>query len=57
VHDINKAIDILSAVIYYKTKLGTDFTFHREGRIVANSHAKNPVSEELNEKMRKQLFR
>lgn len=57
VHDINSAIDILSAVICYKTNLGTDGKFHREGKIVANSHAKNPLSEELNGKMRKQLFR
>jgi hypothetical protein len=56
VHDINSATDILSAVIYYKTNLGTDCKLHREGKIVTNSHAKNPLSEELLGKIKKQFF-
>jgi hypothetical protein len=57
VHDINASINILSAVICYKTKLGTDGNFHREGKIVTNSHAKNPLSEESKEKIRISFLR
>jgi len=56
VHDIESKTDVLSAVICYKTNLGTDGTFHREGRIITNSYAKNPLSKELLEKIEKRFL-
>ena len=46
VHDIKEATDILSAVICYKANLGNDSKFHREGKIIPNRYAKNPLSKE-----------
>lgn len=53
VHDIESETDILSAVICYKTTLGIDGEFHRGGKIITNSHAKNPLSKELLEEIEK----
>lgn len=53
VHDIEKATDILSAVICYKANLGTDGKFHREGKIIPNRYAKNPLSKETLDQIEK----
>jgi len=57
VHDIRKAADILSAVICYKAYLGNDFKFHREGKIISNPYAKNPVSKEILSKIEKSFLK
>lgn len=56
VNDINTSIDILSAVICYKTELGNDGKFHRQGKIVVNSQAKNPLSADVITKIENNFF-
>lgn len=56
VHDIESGTDILSAVFCYKTSLGADGKLHREGKIITNSHAKNPLSKESLEKIEKRFL-
>ena len=45
-HDIEKSINVLSAVICYKAKLGNDGQFHREGKIIVITRAINPLNED-----------
>lgn len=57
VHDIRKATDILSAIVCYKVNLGNDFKFHREGKIIPNPYAKNPISKATLTKIEKSLLK
>jgi hypothetical protein len=55
-HDLERGTDVLSAVICYKTSLGKDLKFHKQGKIIPNVHARNPLSRDVIEKVDNSLF-
>jgi len=55
-HALTEETDILSAVLCYKRCMGKDNAFHFEGRIILNQYAKNPLSQELIERIEKTMF-
>lgn len=56
-HLLEEKTDILSAVIPYKVFLGKDRKFHREGSVMLNPHAKNPLNLDTVRKIEKIFFR
>jgi hypothetical protein len=56
-HDLTGEMDVISAVICYKTAFGSDGKLHFQGRIIPNKYAKNPLSPLLTEIIKKNLFR
>ena len=59
-HELGKAgsenLDIISAVICYKTPLGDDGKFHMQGQIFLNPHAQNPLTDAQVSKIEEALF-
>lgn len=55
-HSLEKGTDVFSVVICYKTVLGKDSKFHKEGRIMPNPYAKNPLSQGVIDKINGSLF-
>lgn len=56
-HGLERGTNVLSAVICYKTVLGKDSRIHREGRIIPNAYAKNPLTQDAAEKIKNSIFR
>lgn len=55
-HALDEETNVLSAVLCYRRRFGKDHKFHFEGRIIPNKYAKNPLSQELIEKIKEALF-
>jgi hypothetical protein len=53
----SEKLDIISAVICYKTPLGDDGKFHMQGQIFLNPHAQNPLTDVQVSKIEEALFR
>ncbi|MCJ7422835.1 hypothetical protein MUP01_01005 [Candidatus Bathyarchaeota archaeon] len=56
-HLLEEKTDILSAIIPYKAFLGKDGKFHREGRVMLNPYAKNPLGLDSIKKVEKAFFK
>jgi hypothetical protein len=56
-HILEKGTNVLSAVVCYRRYFGEDAAFHRDGRIIANKDAKNPLSKEAVGKIERAMFR
>ena len=55
--DIQSASEILSAIVCYKSNLGADGKFHREGKIIQNNHGKNKLSDDLIGRIQRAFFK
>ena len=49
-------LDIISAVICYKTPMGSDGRLHMQGQILLNPHARNPLTDDQTSKIEEALF-
>lgn len=49
-------LDIISAVICYKTPMGNDGRLHMQGQILINPHARNPLTEKQTSKIEEAMF-
>jgi hypothetical protein len=52
----SEKLDIISAVVCYKTPLGDDGKFHMQGQIFLNRHAQNPLTDAQVSKIEEALF-
>jgi hypothetical protein len=59
-HNLGEAssenLDIISAVICYKTPMGSDGRLHMQGQILLNPHARNPLTDEPTSKIEEAMF-
>lgn len=55
-HLLEEKTDILSGIIPYKTFLGKDSKFHREGKVMLNPYSKNPLSLDVIKRIEKAFF-
>lgn len=56
-HNQKPEMDLISAVICYKTRLYDNFTYRMEGKIINNPHAKVPLSRAVAKRIEEVLFK
>lgn len=54
---LDKETNLLSAVVCFRTRFGNDGRFHKEGKIITNPAAKNPLSKEVISEIERLLFK
>ena len=52
----SEKLDIISAVVCYKTPMGSDDKFHMQGQIFLNPNAQNPLTDAQVSKIEEALF-
>jgi hypothetical protein len=56
-HKLENQTNVLSAIVCYRVFFGNDGVFHREGKVIMNPNAKNPLTNDAILKIEKAIFR